>query len=245
MSFPSQDAMANKLLALLPPDDYAAIIRETVHVDLPRGVIIAEKGRSITKVYFMTSGIGSIVVTTAEGHRAEAGLFGFDGYVPTSAIAGVETSSYDVFIQVAGEAYEIPYDRFRHWMASSCNFSNIMIRSIEAFSVQLAHTAASNAIHDVPQRVARWLLMCDDRISGSEIALTHEFMSIMLAVRRPSVTTSLHILEGLGLIKSVRGAVLIRSRRALEQYARDAYGWPEKEYSRLMGRFDHARSDPA
>lgn len=245
MSFPNQDAMANRLLALLPPDEYTAIVRETVYVDLPRGVILAEKGQPITKVYFLTSGIGSIVVTTAEGHRAEAGLFGFDGYVPTSAIAGVETSSYDVFVQVAGGGYELPYERFRHWMANSRSFSNIMIRSIEAFSVQLAHTAASNAIHDVPQRLARWLLMCDDRISGSEIALTHEFMSIMLAVRRPSVTTSLHILEGLGLIKSVRGAVLIRNRRGLEQYARDAYGWPEKEYSRLMGNFAPSVSDPA
>ncbi|MBA8840871.1 Crp/Fnr family transcriptional regulator [Ochrobactrum sp. RH2CCR150] len=242
MSIPKQNDMPNKLLALLPPDDYAAIIRETKFVELPCKTVLAKKGGDITKVYFLCSGIGSVIIQTEQGHRAEAGVFGFDGYVPTSAIAGVETSSYDVLMQVAGQAFEMPYDRFRHWMARSRNFSNIMIRSIEAFSVQLAYTAASNAIHDVPQRLARWLLMCGDRISGSEIALTHEFLSIMLGVRRPSVTTSLHILEGMGHIRSVRGAVIIRNRRGLELYAQDAYGWPEKEYSRLMSRFNSVDS---
>ncbi len=234
MSLPPQDARANKLLALLPPSDYDAIIRETSYVELPRGVLLARMGKPIEDIYFLTAGIGSIVVTTAKGHRAEAGIFGFDGYIPTSAIAGVETSSYDVFVQVAAHAYAMPYAKFRRWMESSRNFSRIMIRSIEAFSIQLAYTAVSNAIHDVTQRLARWLLMCDDRLSGHEIALTHEFMSVMLAVRRPSVTTSLHILEGLGLIKSERGIVFIRNRHELEHYARDAYGWPERETARLM-----------
>lgn len=234
MSFPPQHAGANKLLALLSPSDYDAVIHETTYVELPRGRILAKMGKPIENVYFLTAGIGSIVVTTTEGRQAEAGIFGFDGYIPTSAIAGVETSSYDVFVQVAAEGYEMPYDKFRRWMEGNRRFSKIMIRSIEAFSIQLAYTAVSNAIHDVTQRLARWLLMCDDRISGHEIALTHEFLSVMLAVRRPSVTTSLHILEGLGLIKSERGVVIIRNRQELERYARDAYGWPERESARLM-----------
>jgi len=234
MSFPPQHAGANKLLALLSPSDYDAVIHETTYVELPRGRILAKRGKPIENVYFLTAGIGSIVITTTEGRRAEAGIFGFDGYIPTSAIAGVETSSYDVFVQVAAEGYEMPYDKFRLWMEENRRFSKIMIRSIEAFSIQLAYTAVSNAIHDVTQRLARWLLMCDDRISGHEIALTHEFLSVMLAVRRPSVTTSLHILEGLGLIKSERGVVIIRNRQELERYARDAYGWPERESARLM-----------
>ncbi|WP_043061985.1 Crp/Fnr family transcriptional regulator [Brucella anthropi] len=238
MPFPPQNAIANKLLALLPPSDYEALIQETTYVELPRGTVLAETGKPITKVYFLTTGIGSVIVTTAEGKRAEAGIFGFDGYIPTSAIAGVENSSYDVLVQVAAQGYEMPYEKFRRWMDESRSFSRIMIRSIEAFSVQLAYTAVSNAIHEVTQRLARWLLMCDDRILGKEIAITHEFLSIMLAVRRPSVTNSLHVLEGLGLIKSERGVVFIRNRHGLERYARDAYGWPEKEYVRLMQGFE-------
>ncbi|PWL16459.1 Crp/Fnr family transcriptional regulator [Falsochrobactrum shanghaiense] len=237
MSFPSQGARANKLLALLPSSDYCAIAREITYVELPRGVMLAKTGRPIEYVYFLTNGIGSVIVATAEGNRAEAGIFGFDGYIPTSAIAGMETSPYDVLIQVAAKGYEMPYENFRRWMDSNRNFSRIMIRSIEAFSIQLAYTAVSNAIHEVTQRLARWLLMCDDRIMGNEIELTHEFLSIMLAVRRPTVTTSLHVLEGQGLIRSERGNIIIRNRSGLEQYAHDAYGRPETEYFRLMQGF--------
>lgn len=86
MPFPPQNTMANKLLALLPSSDYEAIIRDTIYVELPRGTILAETGKPIAKVYFLTTGIGSVIVTTAEGKRAEAGIFGFDGYIPTSAI---------------------------------------------------------------------------------------------------------------------------------------------------------------
>ncbi len=240
MPFPPRKAMPNKLLALLPTADYEAIIGETAYVELPRGTLLAEQGGPIKKVYCLTEGIGSVVVTTAEGKQAEAGIFGFDGYVPTSAIAGIENSSYDVVVQVAAKGYEMSYGDFRRWMVENRNFSGIMIRSIEAFSVQLAYTAVSNAIHEVPQRLARWILMCDDRISGNEIAITHKFLSIMLGVRRPSVTTSLHVLEGLGLIKSERGVVFICNRPGLERYARDAYGWPEREYSRLMQGFASA-----
>jgi len=114
------------------------------------------------------------------------------------------------------------------------NFNKLMVRSIEAFSVQLAYTAISNALHDVNERLARWLLMCHDRVSGNEIALTHEFISLMLAVRRPSVTTSLHILEGNRFITAERGSITIRNRAALEEFAHDAYGKPEEEYRRLM-----------
>jgi CRP-like cAMP-binding protein len=86
----------------------------------------------------------------------------------------------------------------------------------------------------VNERLARWILMCHDRISGDELSLTHEYISVMLAVRRPSVTTALHVLEGNGFIRSTRGIVTIRNRTALEEFARDAYGRPEEEYRRLM-----------
>jgi CRP-like cAMP-binding protein len=86
----------------------------------------------------------------------------------------------------------------------------------------------------VSERLARWLLMCHDRVQGNEIELTHEFLSLMLAVRRPSITTSLHILEGNGFIKAERGNITIRNRAALEEFAHDAYGKPEMAYRRLM-----------
>lgn len=101
--------------------------------------------------------------------------------------------------------------------------------------MQTSHTALSNAVHPIEERLARWILMCDDRSDAGEMPLTHEYMSIMLAVRRPSVTTSLHVLEGNGFIRAERGCVIVRDRAGLEEFAGDAYGSPEREYRRLIG----------
>lgn len=229
-----QSRMTNKLLQILPERDYTQITRNLEFVELPRGTVLAHAGAPIDSIYFLTTGIGSIIATTPEGNRAEAGIFGSDGYVPTSAIASAEDSPYDVIVQLNSQAYRMDYDEFRVLMDSNRNFAKVMIRSIEAFSTQLTYTAVSNAMHDVTERLARWLLMCHDRVSGNEIGLTHEFISLMLAVRRPSVTTSLHILEGNGFIRSERGNIIIRNRPAMEEFARDAYGKPEEEYRRLM-----------
>lgn len=100
--------------------------------------------------------------------------------------------------------------------------------------VQTSYTALSNAVHPIAERLARWLLMSDDRLDG-DLPLTHEFLSIMLAVRRPSVTTALHVLEGNGFIRAARGSIVVRDRAALEEFAGDAYGVPEAEYERLIG----------
>jgi CRP-like cAMP-binding protein len=226
--------MTNKLLSILPEDDYVTVASDLEYVELARGTILAHAGKPIDHIYFLTSGIGSIIATTPEGNRAEAGVFGFDGYVPTSAVASVDDSAHDVIVQLNSQAYRMTYGQFRRSMDVNRNFAKVMIRSIEAFSVQLTYTAISNAIHDVTERLARWLLMCHDRVPGNEIGLTHEFISLMLAVRRPSVTTSLHVLEGNGFIRSERGNIIIRNRGAMEEFARDAYGKPEAEYRRLM-----------
>lgn len=234
MAIPHQATIQNKLLSILPPADFGQLAQDLQHVALPRGTQLATAGQPIRYVYFLTAGIGSSVVETPEGRRAEAGLFGFDGYVPTSAAALVEVCPHNVGIQLEGEGYRMDYDAFRMCMASNPNVSKMMVRSLEAFTVQLAYTALSNAVHEVNERLARWLLMCHDRIQGNEIELTHEFLSRMLAVRRPSVTAALHILEGNGFIRAERGSITIRNRAALEEFAHDAYGKPEAEYRRLM-----------
>ncbi len=234
MTLPVQSNVKNKLLTMLPADDFRQIAPELTYVDLRRGTVLASVGDPIEHVYFLASGIGSLVTTTPSGLQAESGIFGYDGYLPTTAMADVELSSHDISVQLPGGAYQMTYNSFRKWMDTNRSFSKVVLRSIEAFSIQLAHTAVSNAVHDVDQRLARWLLMCHDRVSGNEIAITHLFISRMLAVRRPSVTTSLQTLEGNGFIKSERSLITIRNRPALQEFASDAYGRPEREYQRLM-----------
>lgn len=234
MDTPTHRGTANRLLAALPELDYRLIAPDLERVELPRGTYLARSGEPFDYIYFLASGVGSIIAVTPQGNRAEVGIFGTDGYVPTSAVASADSSPHDVVIQLDAVAYRMPYELFRGWMGRNRNLSIVMIRSIEAFSIQLSYTAVSNAIHEVSVRLARWLLMCHDRVDGNEVALTHEFLSLMLAVRRPSVTTSLHLLEGHGFIKSERSRIVIRNRRAMEEFARDAYGKPEEEYRRLM-----------
>jgi CRP-like cAMP-binding protein len=112
MLAPKQSDLQNKLLRLLPSSDFDLIAQDLEYVDLPRGMQLALMGRAIEHVYFMESGIGSVVTTTPEGHHAEAGTFGFDGYVPTTALGGVHVSPHDVNIQVAGDGHRIPYGAF-------------------------------------------------------------------------------------------------------------------------------------
>jgi len=121
----------------------------------------------------------------------------------------------------------------------------MLLRYVQTLLVQTAQSTATNASHRVESRLARWLLMCHDRIDGDEIALTHEFMSMMISADRSGVTVTLHILEGAGMIWSKRGRVIIRNRELLEDLAGDGYGVPEAEYSRLIGPLGKSIARPA
>lgn len=201
----------------------------------------------IDYVYFPCAGIGSVVTISPEGHKAEAGMFGREGFAPTSAGVGGTISIHEVLMQMEGEGIRIPAQALTETLPRCPVFSNLLARFIQVFGSQISFTALSNAVHSVDERLARWLLMCHDRMEGNEIALTHEFISLMLAVRRPSVTTALHILEGQRLIRAERGRISIRDRSALENFAGDAYGKPEQEYRRLIGAFElhHMKTQPA
>lgn len=113
-------------------------------------------------------------------------------------------------------------------------FSDLLHRSAHNLGTQVSYTALTNAVHHVDERLGRWLLMCHDRLREDEFQITHDFMALMLAVRRPSVTTSLHVLEGNRFIRAERSRITIRNRRALEEFAQDAYGRPEAEYAILF-----------
>lgn len=234
MDLAEAEFLENKLLAVLPSKSLAQAMAYLEYQHLPRGTLLAAAGEPIDHVYFLTSGVGSVLAETPEGSAAEAGIFGREGYIPTSAVSGSEQSAFNVTVQIDAAGYRIPFEEFRRQMESNREFAKVMIRAIEAFAIQLAYTAVSNAVHDVTERLARWILMCHDRVGADELPLTHDFISTMLAVRRPSVTTALHVLEGNRFVKAERGMLTIRDRPALEEFAHDAYGKPEQEYRRLM-----------
>jgi hypothetical protein len=138
-------------------------------------------------------------------------------------------------------AYSIASNRLLEACEASTSLRRLLTRYVQSLNVQAALTAASNAQHALPQRLARWLLMCHNRSDGDRIEITHEFLSTMLAVRRSGVTVTLHTLEGTGAVRSVRGVITVTNRERLEEIAGDAYGQAEAEYRRLIGPFGRGR----
>lgn len=225
----------NRLLSHLPKDELDHIREMLLPVVLPKGFVLVRASQTIDYVYFLSSGIGSVVTVSAEGQRAEAGMFGREGFSPTSAGVGGTISVHEVLIQVAGEGFKIPLKALLDVLAVTPVFSNLLARFIQTFASQISYTALCNANYQVDERLARWLLMYHDRMNNDEIALTHEFISLMLSVRRPSITNAIHVLEGHKLIRAERGLITIRDRSGLEDFAGSAYGAPEDEYRRLIG----------
>ena len=237
---PEQASVRNNLLRLMSPQDFARVAPHLQPGHLSKGEMILARGVPVTYATFMEDSIGSAVAVSHEGHRIEAGLFGRDGFWPVSLAMSDDRSVYDCVAQLPGNCWRIPADAFRAALDSSPTLHALMLRYVQALSVQTSYTALSNAVHPIDERLARWLLMCDDRVD-TDLPLTHEFLSLMLAVRRPSVTTALHVLEGNGFIRAERGCIVIRNRAALEEFAGDAYGVPEAEYERLIGPLNPGR----
>jgi CRP-like cAMP-binding protein len=224
----------NSLLAQLPTSDLAVLSAHLEPVDLPKGLELASYNEVISHHYFIEVGVGSMVAVSPSGMKAEVGLVGREGITPIAAVLGCETMPYESMMQIGGRGTRIESAVLADIIADRPTINRLFLRYCQSFIVQMAYTALTNVSHNVDVRLARWLLMCHDRMAEDDFALTHEFMSIMLGVRRSSVTDALHILEGKHLIYSQRGRVVIRSRRDLEYFASDAYGVPEREYQKSV-----------
>jgi CRP-like cAMP-binding protein len=223
------------LLRRMPASDFALLAPHLQAFQADRGKLLFHAEVPVDYAFFLERGVGSLVSQSPEGQRAETGLFGREGFVPTALAMGDDRSPYEGTIQVPDDGYQIPAEAFRAALEASPALRLFLLKFAHVLAMQSAFTALSNAVHPIEERLARWILMCDDRSDSGELALTHEFMAIMLAVRRPSVTTALHVLEGNGFIRAERGLIMVRHREALETFAGDAYGKPEREYERLIG----------
>ena len=230
-----QEERKNLLLRRLSAADYELLVPHFEPVKYSQGSKVFERDTPISHALFLERGIGSLLAVSREGHRVEAGLFGRDGFTPTALMYGSDRSPYDCIIQSPDDALRIPVAALRGAVDRSATLRETLLRFAGMLALQTSYTALSNAVHQVDERLARWLLMCHDRSESDDLALTHEFLSVMLAVRRPSVTTALPVLEGNGFIRAERGWITVRNRAALEEFAGDAYGVPEAEYGRLLG----------
>ena len=225
----------NLLLAGLTERQLRVLVPHLEPVDLLHGTEVEAPYEPIPFAYFPASGLASVIARDWAGARIEAGLFGREGMTALSVVMGDDRSPNETTFQIAGAGHRIAADALCAAMKADPGIRDRFLLFAQAFAIQTAQTALSNGKHILEERLARWLLMCQDRIGGHEIPLTHEFLSVMLGTRRAGVTIATQILEGRRLIKATRGCLRIVDRAGLEAAARGSYGVTEAEYARLMG----------
>jgi CRP-like cAMP-binding protein len=225
----------NALLDHLSERDFGLIEPKLRPVTLEFRKSLQQANRRITTAYFLGTGIASVVtIAGSNRHQTETALIGREGMTGVSLLYGVERSPWDIFMQVEGEGQSIDAADLRDAVDKSVSLHRSLLRFAFLFAVQTAHTALANAHAKLEERLARWLLMAQDRVEKTEMLLTHEFMALMLGVRRAGVTVALHEYESKGLIKHARGSVTIVDRDGLIEAANGFYGGPEAEAERLF-----------
>ncbi len=224
----------NRVLARLSPDDFGLLQPHLEAVDLPVRKPLENRNKTIEHVYFIEHGFAS-VVANGRGRGIEVGLIGREGLTGLALVMGSDRTPHETYIQAAGDGQRISSAELRQAIEASPALHRSLLLYGHAFIVQAAQTALANGRSKIEERLARWLLMAQDRLDGDEVPLTHEFLSVMLGVRRPGVTVALDVLEKKGLIRARRGAVAILNRAGLRKISNGAYGATEAEFQRLFG----------
>ena len=225
----------NKLLSFLSTDDFGLLEPHLESVTLGLRKYLEWPNRRISAVYFPASGFASVVAIQSTGKRIEVGLIGREGMTGLPIVLGNHRSPNATYIQAPGMGQCMAATELRKATEASRSLRDSLLRFVQAFGVQTTQTAICNAQSSLEVRLARWLLMAHDRIGDDRLPLTHEFLSLMLGVRRPGVTQTLHTLRDQGSISFSRGQIAVKHRKQLERTAGEAYGVPEAEYRRLIG----------
>jgi CRP-like cAMP-binding protein len=230
----SQSTLRNRLLKALSPGDFDLIRPHLRSMPTDNRQVMIRRHTPITTLFFVESGFTS-VTTQGLSSAVEIGLIGPEGLVGAAPVMlGDDATPYDHFVQSPGDVLSIGTHDLCAAADASASLRRLLLRYVQTLLIQTAQTAFVNATFVIEVRLARWLLMCQDRLNGDEFELTHEFLSVMLGVQRTSVTLALQTLEGNGLIRARRGHIQVRDREQLRVLADDAYGVPEAEYERLI-----------
>ncbi|GLS44771.1 Crp/Fnr family transcriptional regulator [Methylobacterium brachythecii] len=214
--------------------DLALLVPSLVPVPLDRGQVLIEPGQPIRELVFPESGFVS-VVTGRSGGEVEIALLGCEGLVgAVPSLLGIDRTPDTSVVQAAGRGYRIRLEALETAVDRSPTLRRLLLTFVHTLYIQTAQTARTNLTDNLEARLARWLLMCQDRLGGSDIAVTHEFLAVVLGVQRSSVTVAIQMIEGRALIKARRGRIHVVDRRGLEAVAGTSYGLPEAEYARLI-----------
>ena len=213
----------NMILAELPRDQYSYLQRYLDLVPLRSGDVLWEPNETIESVYFPNNGMVSFVAVMHNGAMAEVGMTGREGFVGTPVVLGARDASVRAIVQIDGDGLRIESDLLRRILPRTPQLDQILRRYAHAHAMQVAQTAACNCLHQVPERLARWLAMSRDRTDSELLPVTQEFVAQMLGCRRSSVSAAIASLQSAGVIRCVRGHVRILNRKELERKACECY----------------------
>ena len=213
----------NALLRDLDGADYDALLQHAEEIPIAPGEVLIEPDERPSFVYFPQSGVLSLVAVFKGGASVEVGTVGREGFVGIPVYLGTLTAPYRVLVQIDGTARRVPVDAFEALLLESPGLDRTVRRYVDAYLLQVSQNAACNRMHDLAARAARWLLMTHDRVGSDTFALTHEFLAIMLGVRRAGVSEAAAELQRKGAIRYSRGRVTIVDRAVLEGQSCECY----------------------
>lgn len=228
-----QFSLRNRLLQGLREPDFALIEPHLKPVTFKLRDIVAQADSQLSRAIFVEGGVFSLLAQLPD-ERIEIGMAGREGMIGAAAGFGVTHTPYTILCQADAHAFTIGIEELQDAVRQSPALSAVLGRYLHYLTIQVGQTAYANVAMNIEARLARWVLMTDDRQDGFELTLTHEFMATMLGTRRPGVTTAVHMLEGAGMIRAERGLIVVRDRAKLVEMADEAYGLAEAEYQRLF-----------
>ncbi|MFZ0744442.1 MAG: Crp/Fnr family transcriptional regulator [Terracidiphilus sp.] len=202
-------------------------------VDLPRNRVLHNPGQAVDTVYFLEDGVCSIVATMENGMTVEVGIIGREGFVGTPVALGTGQSTNRSFMQIPGHGFQVKAKILAEQSEAFPALRFGLLRCVQGLLVQTAQTAACNRVHELHERLARWLLMCLDRVQVDRVHITQEFLANMLGTRRSTVTVAALMLQKAGFIAYTRGHVTIDNREGLADVACECYQVVHNEYVRL------------
>jgi len=213
----------NRILLATPDAEYELMRADLAHIDLPSHLSLHEPTQNIEFVYFPNRGMVSQVVVTKDGRTVEVGVVGKEGYVGAGLATGLSRSSVREVIQIAGDGFRMMGNALQRILQSAPQLQKILSRHTGLQGMQVAQTAACNRLHDIQQRLSRWLLMTQDRVDAGLLPITHDFIATMMGTDRSTVSLAASVMQKDGIIDYVRGAVKVVNRRKLEKSACECY----------------------
>jgi CRP-like cAMP-binding protein len=217
------NGVSNEILLNIPDNEYDLLFPKLEFVRLKLHTLLQEAGEPIKSAYFVNTGLQSVLAVQPDGKSVEVGLIGKEGFAGIPVVVGYQTSPTRVITQGDGTAYRVEVETFHKILASCPQLERELHRFAQNLAMQSTQIAACNRLHDVEERLARWLLMSRERIGFDELPLTQEFLSQMLGTRRASVSIAASMLQKAGMITYTRGNVTIVDRPKLEEAACECY----------------------